>query len=147
MTFRNLLRHARYALTAPPRSVVAVTQSRDYRVLINAVLAGCVGLLAWFLAFLAVLGAFRGIFYPLIDDDSYAQSWGGPTLAGAWAVHALAVFLVPVFGLAIAAIGILQLRLARRLLDRSGPIWPVPFAVVLLIGGLFFFVSWLHQAQ
>ncbi|WP_434589249.1 hypothetical protein [Streptomyces sp. A5-4] len=27
--------------------------------------------------------------YPLRPDNNYAQSWGGPTLAGAWAVHAI----------------------------------------------------------
>ncbi|HET6860212.1 MAG TPA: hypothetical protein VFH94_24355 [Streptomyces sp.] len=28
--------------------------------------------------------------YPLRPDNDYAQSWGGPTLAGAWAVHGIA---------------------------------------------------------
>ena len=31
----------------------------------------------------------RGLFYGLIDDGPYDTSWGGPTLAGAWAAHAL----------------------------------------------------------
>ena len=28
-----------------------------------------------------------GIFYPLFDSANLDHSWGGPTLAGAWAVH------------------------------------------------------------
>jgi hypothetical protein len=29
----------------------------------------------------------NGIFYPLFDSANLSHSWGGPTLAGAWAVH------------------------------------------------------------
>ena len=28
-----------------------------------------------------------GLFYPLFDSANLANSWGGPSLAGAWAVH------------------------------------------------------------
>ena len=36
-----------------------------------------------------VLALVRGVLYPLVAADDYENSWGGPTLAGAWAVHAL----------------------------------------------------------
>lgn len=29
----------------------------------------------------------RGVFYPVFGADTLDQSWGGPTLAGAWFVH------------------------------------------------------------
>jgi hypothetical protein len=31
----------------------------------------------------------RGVLYPLFGSDNLEDSWGGPTLAGAWAVHLL----------------------------------------------------------
>jgi hypothetical protein len=34
----------------------------------------------------AVLFLVRGVAYPLVTDDP-SSSWGGPTMAGAWAVH------------------------------------------------------------
>lgn len=144
-----MLNAATYALTAPPRSIIgALTGRRGVRPVAYAVLAICVGLLAWFLVFLTLVGAFRGIFHPLIDQDSYENSWGGPTLAGAWAVHFLvAAACVPLFIGIVAAIGAFLHRLERRVIDRIGPIWPVPVAILLTIGGVLFFVSWLHQAQ
>jgi hypothetical protein len=57
--------------------------------------------------------------YPLRPGtmDSYQHSWGGPTLAGAWAVHAAGgvvfLFVTPWI---VKAITWLQGRLARRLL-------------------------------
>ncbi len=61
--------------------------------------------------------------YPLRPGtmDSYQHSWGGPTLAGAWAVHAagglVMLWVAPWFVRGAAA---LQERLARRLLG-TGP--------------------------
>lgn len=34
-----------------------------------------------------VLVVFRGVLYPAIGADNLEQSWGGPTLVGAWATH------------------------------------------------------------
>ena len=59
--------------------------------------------------------------YPLRPGtmDSYQHSWGGPSLAGAWAVHAAAglvlLFATPWVVKAVASV---QGRLARRLLGR-----------------------------
>jgi hypothetical protein len=30
---------------------------------------------------------FRGVLYPAFGADNLEQSWGGPTLAGAWGTH------------------------------------------------------------
>ncbi|WP_067836892.1 hypothetical protein [Nocardia lijiangensis] len=116
------------------------------RVVAHSVLSACVGLLAWFLVFLAVLGFVRGVAYPLVAANDYENSWGGPTLAGAWAVHAaLGVGMLPVWLVVLAGLGAVQLRLIRKLFERSGPVWPVPAALVLAIAGVFLFLSWLSQ--
>ena len=60
--------------------------------------------------------------YPLRPGTmgSYQHSWGGPSLAGAWAVHAAAglvfLFATPWIVKAVASV---QGRLARRLLGRG----------------------------
>ncbi|MEV6280707.1 hypothetical protein [Nocardia sp. NPDC051832] len=117
-----------------------------FRTAAHTVLSAGTGLLAWFLAFLATVAAVRGIAYPLLTEGDYEHSWGGPTLAGAWAVHAaLGLALLPVFALALAGLGQLQIRLARRLLGRTGAFWPLPLAVLLACAGVLLFISWLHQ--
>ncbi len=116
-----------------------------WRAIVHSVLSGIVGLLSWFLAFLAVLGFTRGALYPLIADHDYQNSWGGPTLAGAWAVHALlGVGLFPLWVLLLAGIGWYQVRLLRACRGRGGW-WPIPVAVLLAVGGALFFDAWLHQ--
>ncbi|MFI0961980.1 hypothetical protein ACH4S8_11330 [Streptomyces sp. NPDC021080] len=57
--------------------------------------------------------------WPLRAGSDYADSWGGPTFAGAWAFHALLggigfLLLMPWLGRAMAAV---QLRLAATLLS------------------------------
>lgn len=112
----------------------------------HTLLVAATGLLAWFATFLACVAAVRGVFYPLIAADDLEHSWGGPTLAGAWAVHAAGGLLpLPLWVLLIAGFGMVQLRLTQRLLGRTGPWWPLPVALVLFLGGAAFFVAWLHQ--
>lgn len=161
---RALLRYAAYALRALPLAVRRIpTRLRVPRRMLgesvlphkfsaarsvsHSLLSGAVGLLTWFLAVLAVIAAFRGICYPLVTgEDDLAGSWGGPTLAGAWAVHAaLGIGLLPVWLLVLAGLGAFQLRLARGLLGRNGPWWPVPVAVALAVGGALLLRAWLRQ--
>ncbi|WP_067466539.1 hypothetical protein [Nocardia amamiensis] len=160
---RALLRYAGYALWALPlagrriptrlrvprrmlgESVLPHKFSLARSVL-HSLLSGGVGLLAWFLAFLAVIAAIRGICYPLVASGNLEGSWGGPTLAGAWAVHALlGVGLLPVWLLVLAGLGAFQVRLTRGLLGRNGPWWPAPIAVALAAGGALLFFAWLRQ--
>lgn len=163
-TVRSLLRWAAYALVAPviglgpvasrfrvPRRLLGIfIAPRDglaVRAVVHSVLAGALGLLTWFLAFLASIAAVRGIWYPLIADNDLEHSWGGPTLAGAWAVHALlGVGLLPAWGLVLAGLGTVQVRLTRRLLGRYGPWWPIPVSLLLAAGGVLLGISWWHQA-
>ncbi|MEV6323970.1 hypothetical protein AB0M45_22670 [Nocardia sp. NPDC051787] len=160
---RALLQYAGYALWALPLAIRRIpTRLRVPRRMLgesvlphkfsvarsvsHSVLSGAMGLLAWFLAFLAVVAAIRGICYPLIAGDNLEGSWGGPSLAGAWAVHAvLGVGLLPVWLLVSAGLGAFQVRLTRGLLGRNGLWWPAPVAVVLAGGGALLFLAWLRQ--
>ncbi|WP_433734318.1 hypothetical protein ACQP0C_19595 [Nocardia sp. CA-129566] len=162
-TVRTLLRWAAYALVAPllalgpiasrlrvPRRMLGIfIAPRDalaVRATVHSVLASAVGLVTWFLAFLATVAAVRGAIYPLIAADDLEHSWGGPTLAGAWAVHALlGIGLLPAWGLLLAGLGVAQVRLTRRLLGRDGPWWPLPVSLLLTVAGVLLFISWLHQ--
>ncbi|AII08727.1 MULTISPECIES: hypothetical protein [Rhodococcus] len=117
------------------------------RVVAHSVLSLLVGMVAWFVAFLGLIAAVRGLFYGLITDGSYEYSWGGPTLAGAWLVHlVLGLLLVPVVLWILTAIASLLAGLTRRLLGDGGPVWAVPVALVLAAAGALLFRSWLHQA-
>lgn len=118
-----------------------------WRTAAHTVLAAAIGLLAWFAVFLAAVALVRGACYPLIAGDDLENSWGGPTLAGAWAVHAaLGVGLFPLWLLPLAAFGIVQRRLSQRILSRTGPWWAIPVSLFLFAGGIAFFIAWLHQA-
>ncbi|WP_378729605.1 hypothetical protein [Nocardia brasiliensis] len=124
-----------------PRDRLAV------RAVLHSVLGAALGLLSWFFAFLAVVGLVRGVCYPLVASDDYENSWGGPTLTGAWSVHALiGIAMLPVWLLLLAGLGTLQVRVARGLLGRAGPRWPVPVALLLCAAGVLFFLAWLQQA-
>jgi hypothetical protein len=52
-----------------------------------------------------VLCVARGLCYGLVDRGPYNHSWGGPTLAGAWAAH-FAVSL-PLVALGLLVLGLL----------------------------------------
>ncbi|MBF6384228.1 hypothetical protein IU444_08790 [Nocardia farcinica] len=128
------------------RSPVRLERPGPLRVLAHSVLSGGSGLVGWFLALLALVALTRGLAYPVLTGDDYANSWGGPTLAGAWAVHAvLGVALLPVWLLAIAGLGAVQWRLAQRLLGRTGPPWAIPLSIALAAAGALLFIAWTRQ--
>ncbi|MEU6586833.1 hypothetical protein [Nocardia sp. NPDC046763] len=159
----RVLRAAYYALLSVPvafaptgvrarvmrrvfRAPFELREPGPWRTAVHTVLAVAVGLVAWFAAFLMVLAAVRGICYPLVAAHDFEHSWGGPTLAGAWAVHfAGGALPLPLWILLIAGFGMLEQRLAQRLLGRGGPWWPVPMAIALCAGGTAFFIAWWHQ--
>lgn len=59
----------------------------------------------------------RGIFYPAFGADNLEDSWGGPTLAGAWFVHFIQGPPLIMLSMAlIAPVNRLQARLVRRYL-------------------------------
>lgn len=115
------------------------------RCLVHSLFSAGVGVIGWFLVMLSVLALVRGLAYPLVTAE-YATSWGGPTLAGAWLVHAaLGLLLAPVFLAVVGLLGRLQLRLTRTVLGRHRSWWPIPIALVLTAAGALFFVAWVHQ--
>lgn len=88
------------------------------RVVIHALLTAIVGLVCWALVALAGPNTIRNVLlYPITDGDEVARAWGGPGLAGAWAVHAaLALLILPVELGMLRGLTILQRRLTARLL-------------------------------
>jgi hypothetical protein len=87
-------------------------------VVAHGLLSALLGLLCWALAALAGPNTLRNVLlYPITDGDDVARAWGGPSLAGAWAVHAaLALVILPVELAMLRGLGVLQARLTVRLL-------------------------------
>jgi hypothetical protein len=53
-----------------------------------------------------LLLATRGVLYPLFGSDDLDNSWGGPTLVGAWAAHfAVGVAVLLAVSFILAAFG------------------------------------------
>lgn len=127
------------------RLAVGIKQSRG----VYAVQGGCgiaLGLFGWAVTLSAAQGLFNGLLYPLVDAHDYQHSWGGPTLVGAWVVHAAVA--VPV---AVAALGVLRGMAAvdraneQSLSGRRRRWWPLPLSGLLAVGLVLFFIAWLHQ--
>jgi hypothetical protein len=93
------------------------------------------------LAFIA-----RGMFYGLVDQGPYDNSWGGPTRGGAWLVHFLVA--LPIAGAAVvllAGIAALHGRLSTVLAGRRPAAWVLVVALVAPLPAVAFFIAWLHQ--
>ncbi|SFP85084.1 hypothetical protein SAMN05421810_103607 [Amycolatopsis arida] len=90
---------------AAPVTAVARGRRRPLRLLVS-VPVFLLSLLVWYLvARVATYGLFWNA------DTDHAESWGGPTLAGAWLVHAL-------IGLALVLAALGLLRPLSRVLAR-----------------------------
>ncbi|MEU8886420.1 hypothetical protein [Streptomyces sp. NPDC048442] len=107
---------------------------------VHAVVSAPLNLVAAVVVFYCWFVVAINVGFPLRIDNDPTQSWGGPTLAGAWAVHALGggvtfLFLAPWIAKGFTA---LQLRLARGFLgrDRGGlkPAALTAVAVVVICG-------------
>jgi hypothetical protein len=93
----------------------------DGRVIGHALLSLPLNALAWALTVAVWAVAVVNIAYPLRPDtDDLSNAWGGPSLAGAWAVHGTAglglLFAAPWIVNGVTA---LQGRLARAMLGRG----------------------------
>jgi hypothetical protein len=127
---------------APPRG-----GDRWGRVATQALLSSMLGVLCWLLVALAGPNTVRNVLlYPITDAGSHARSWGGPTLAGAWAVHAaLALLLLPLWLWLVRGLTGLQGRLAARLLGVDHARWVLPVAVLVAAVGLVMVRAFLNQ--
>jgi hypothetical protein len=104
------------------------------------------GVVSWFLAMLLVMAVVRGAFYGFVEDGPFgAGTWGGPTKAGAWAVHA-AVSVPIIAGLLFVfrGIGWLHGALVRRLYGLAGE-WVLPATISVSAGSLWLMWSWIQQ--
>ena len=105
---------------------LSVTDPSDRQVVTHSALSLPINLAAFPIAAYLWLILLVNFGYPLRPDttsEAVRDSWGGPTLAGAWTVHAAGAALVFLLvGLPImAGIAWLQGRLAHRLLADPGP--------------------------
>jgi len=129
------------------RTLVAPGERRGARV--AAGLTVPLGALALLVALLATLNEVRVLFlYWLTDRGSYADpdTWGGPTLAGAWAVHAaLGLLLLPVFLGLMVGLRRLAGLVKRRLATGEGPTWLVPVTVLVDLAVVAFLVAFVRQ--
>jgi hypothetical protein len=134
-------RWLRCALPRPPSG------SRWGRVVTQALLTSMLGVGCWLLVALAGPNTVRNVLlYPITDGDEVARAWGGPTLAGAWAVHAaLALLLLPVELWLLRGLTGLQGRLAGRLLGSDRARWVLPVAVVVATFGLVWLRAFANQ--
>ena len=130
-------------LGGPPPGRARVPGSVGY-----ALLSLPLGVLGLWLAFLLVPNTIRNLLYGVFPEGDYSHAWGGPTLAGAWAVHAAgALALVPVGLWLLRGLTALQRRLADALLGPAPLSAPLTglCAIVVLIGGVLL-RAFLHQA-
>jgi hypothetical protein len=93
-----------------------------------------------------ILFVARGALYGVVDPGPYDTSWGGPSLAGAWAMHFLVAVPIAVVGLLVLrGIALLHLRWSRRLDDPSTGRWVLPVIVLACLAGTALFIAWTRQ--
>ncbi|GGS75453.1 hypothetical protein GCM10010222_15660 [Streptomyces tanashiensis] len=117
-----------------------------WRLVAHALVCVPLGLLALVPVGIEVLFVLRGVLYPLVDHGPYDHSWGGPSMAGAWAVHFLAALPFAAAGLgALWLLARLHTRLAGRLWGRRAGAGPVLALLVSSVAGVLLVIAWIHQ--
>jgi hypothetical protein len=86
------------------------------------------------------------VLYGFVDHGPYENSWGGPSLAGAWLVHFL-VSLPFAFAVTVALMGLVAVhqRLGVVLAGGRPAPWLIPVVLVMPLPVAVLFVAWLHQ--
>jgi hypothetical protein len=117
------------------------------RLTTHALLTWMIGALCWVLVALVGPNTTRNVLlYPITDGDDVARAWGGPTLVGAWAVHAaVALVLLPVELWLLRGLTGLQGRLAARLLGTDDAPWVLPVAVLVAALGVVMLRAFVNQ--
>jgi hypothetical protein len=105
------------------------------------------GLLVCFLIGLWGIAVVRGLFFGLVEHGPFGPgTWGGPTLAGAWAVHAaVAVPVIVLIPVALLGIRRLHTTMTRGLHGAPLRWWVRPVAVLIAVAGAALFVAWVRQ--
>jgi hypothetical protein len=131
------------ALLLLPRGIADLVRGRGP---LAAVLGAGLGVWAWFVAFLVVLTFLRGPLYGFVVPGPFDDAWGGPTLAGAWTVHALVWVGVLLAALAMWwCLARLQAAVVEHLSGSRRRVWALPVAVLLLLLAAGFVVLWVRQ--
>ncbi len=114
---------------------------------LHGVLSVLFGFLSLFLLMMLVLSIVRGPFYGFVENGPFGPgTWGGPTKAGAWAVHAaIAVPIIVLIPFVLRGLALLHAAEIRRLYGSKVGWWVLPATILLSIGGLLFFYSWTQQ--
>ncbi|MFG1621715.1 hypothetical protein [Kribbella sp. NPDC049227] len=120
---------------------------RAAAVFVHGLMSSVLGLLSWFLGLLWVMAVVRGPFYGFVEDGPFGPgTWGGPTKAGAWAVHAaVAVPIILALPFVLRGIALLHVALIRRLYGLRAGWWVLPATITVCAGGLLFFWAWIEQ--
>ncbi|WP_405060250.1 hypothetical protein OG474_01045 [Kribbella sp. NBC_01505] len=105
------------------------------------------GLMSWFLLMLLLISVVRGPFYGLVEHGPYGPgTWGGPTRAGAWAVHAaVSIPIIVLIPFVLRGVAALHAALVRTVYGASTAKWVLPATIVFCAGGMLFFWSWIQQ--
>lgn len=110
---------------------------------VASIALGLVGLVEVCLIALMVM---RGALFGLVTDGNYAQSWGGPSRAGAWIVHFLVSVPVAAAAVILAHLIVwLHVRLTARLSGQQVERRVVPIALVVVAVTALFVTAFLRQ--
>jgi hypothetical protein len=116
-------------------------------VIFSGLVSTAVGLLSWFLLMILVIAVVRGPFYGFVETGPVGPgTWGGPTKAGAWAVHAVvAVPIIVALPYVLRGLALLQAATIRRLYGSATSRLVLPATILLAVLGALLFSSWLQQ--
>lgn len=113
----------------------------------HGLMSSILGLLSWFLGMLWVMAVVRGPFFGFVEDGPFEPgTWGGPTKAGAWAVHvAVAVPIILALPFVLRGIALLHVAVIRRLYGLRAGWWVLPATIAACAGGMLFVWAWIEQ--
>ncbi|MFJ8754014.1 hypothetical protein ACIREO_32515 [Streptomyces sp. NPDC102441] len=116
------------------------------RVAGHALATVLLGALSLVLTGVLLMAVARGLFYGFVDHGPYDNSWGGPSLAGAWLAHfAVATPCAVALVAALYGVARLQERLTAPLRGERRPGWVLPAVLVCSAAGALFVFAFLRQ--
>ncbi|MEV6415752.1 hypothetical protein [Kribbella sp. NPDC051718] len=118
-----------------------------FSTVLSALVSLVLGLLSYFLVMLLVTAVVRGPFYGFVEHGPFGPgTWGGPTKAGAWAVHAaISIPIIILIPFVLRGLALLQSASIRRLYGSATSRLVLPATILLAVAGVAFFYSWTQQ--